>query len=175
MRNTITRTIAATLGLGLTLSLAGPVAAQERDAATPSSETTTTDARPADARPVRDRDATRPKKEVLRMACETADGEEEGRTHVGCRWRAATSDQAAGYQLWRIVDRGERALVARGGLDMLGARDVVPADAKVVRYAVLALNEDGRVVGQSRVQRIDLDDDGREVDARTRRRAKSVR
>ncbi len=113
------------------------------------------------------------------MACKTADGDEEGRTNVGCRWRAATSDQAAGYQLWRIVDRGERTLVARGGLDMLGARDVVPADAQVVRYAVLALNEDGRVVGQSRVQKIELgDDDGgndRVAKARIRGWAKSVR
>lgn len=161
MRNTISRTVAATLGLGLTLSLVGPVAAQDRTPSTTAAAAVeATDARPTDARPVRERDAERSKREVLQLSCKTADGDDEGRTHVGCRWRAATSDQAAGYQLWRIVDRGERMLVARGGLDMLGARDVVPAGATVVRYAVLALNEDGRVVGQSRVQKLELGDDG---------------
>lgn len=81
------------------------------------------------------------------------------RLHVGCRWRPAKSPEAAGYQLWRIVDRGERELVARGGLDMVGARDQVSAKAHVVRYAVIAVNDHGRRVGQSRVVEIRLHDD----------------
>lgn len=161
MRNTISRTVAATLGLGLTLSMAGPVAARDRIPSTTAAATVeAADVRPTDVRPVRERDVERPKREVLQLSCKAVDRDDEGRTHVGCRWRAATGDQAVGYQLWRIVDRGDRMLVARGGLDMLGARDVVPAGATVVRYAVLALNEDGRVVGQSRVQKLELGDDG---------------
>ena len=82
------------------------------------------------------------------------------RIHIGCRWRPSQHQATAGYQLWRIVDRGEREMVARGGLDMEGARDVVSAKARVVRYAVLAVNKDGRRVGQSRVVEIRLHDDG---------------
>jgi hypothetical protein len=81
------------------------------------------------------------------------------RIHIGCRWRPAQHQAAAGYQLWRIVDRGEREMVARGGLDMTGARDVVSAKSHLVRYAVIAVNENGRRVGQSRVVEIRLHDD----------------
>ena len=81
------------------------------------------------------------------------------RIHIGCRWRPAQHPAAVGYQLWRIVDRGHRELVARGGLDLVGARDVVSAKAHVVRYAVVAVNENGRRVGQSRVVEIRLHED----------------
>jgi len=96
------------------------------------------------------------------------------RIHIGCRWRPAQHPAAAGYQLWRIVDRGEREMVARGGLDMTGARDVVSAKSHLVRYAVIAVNEHGRRVGQSRVVEIRLHDD-RPDDRPARLRRHNVR
>ncbi len=155
------RVAAATVGLGLIVSLAAtePAAAQRTDRQA-TDDRAASDARPTDARP--DRRTT--DLEVLRLACAIADDQaditesdaaaEATRVRIGCRWRPAKSEKAAGYQLWRIVDRGEREAVARGGLDMLGARDVVPASAEVVRYAVIAVDENGRRVGQSRVQRV---------------------
>lgn len=154
------RAAATAIGLGLVISLAaaGSAAAQSADRQQ-ADDRATSDARPTDTRPAR-----RPADlEVLQLACAVADDEAaedevaEGdatRVRIGCRWRPAVSERAAGYQLWRIVDRGEREAVARGGLDMLGARDVVPASADVVRYAVIAVDEDGHRVGQSRVQRV---------------------
>ncbi|MEL7156096.1 MAG: hypothetical protein AAFN30_05795 [Actinomycetota bacterium] len=102
--------------------------------------------------------------EVLALHCAVADGAaaDATRVHIGCRWRPATHPRAVGYQLWRIVDRGERELVARGGLDMAGARDVVSAEAHVVRYAVIAVDGRGHRVGQSRVQTLVLDDTERD-------------
>lgn len=104
--------------------------------------------------------------EVLKMKCRAAKPAPDAtRIRLGCRWRAANHPDAVGYQLWRIVDRGERELVARGGLDLLGARDVVSAKASVVRYAVIAVDERGHRVGQSRVQKVVLrDGDGPRVD-----------
>jgi hypothetical protein len=163
-----TRAAAAGLGLGLAIAsfaVAGPAAAETatRDTASRDTGTSVDDASPAPVdtrrgRPTRDL-------EVLRLSCNVADGprvaaNDATRVHIGCRWRAAESKDVAGYQLWRIVDRGHRELVARGRLDMLGHRDVVSADANVVRYAVIAVNEHGRRIGQSRVERIVLDDRG---------------
>jgi hypothetical protein len=113
--------------------------------------------------------------EVLRMVCRVADGSpDDTRIHIGCRWRAAKNERVAGYQLWRIVDRDGREMVARGGLDMLGARDVVSAKASLVRYAVIAVDENGRRVGQSRVQRIVLNDDDRTDRIRVRPRSRNT-
>jgi hypothetical protein len=180
-----TRAATAALGFGLTLGLlAGPVSAQEtrpvNDAKVATAEhidikptdikptdikptdikptdTKPTDVRPTDVRP----DRREHDVEVLHLTCDIADGRSDAsRIHVGCKWRAATSERAAGYQLWRILDRGERQLVARVGLDTRGVRDVVPAHSSVVRYAVLALSEDGRVVGRSRVEQLMLESGG---------------
>lgn len=149
-----TRAAAAGVGLGLVLgsfALAGPAAAE------------TTDPAPSDVRSERDERPVHDL-EVLRLRCEAADGDAtDTRITIGCRWREAQSERAAGYQLWRIVDRGHRELVARGGLDMLGHRDVVAADSHLVRYAVIAVDENGRRVGQSRVERVELGDDDRPV------------
>ncbi len=89
---------------------------------------------------------TDPELEVLTMKCEAAD--EVVAAH--CEWRPTTSRTAVGYQLWRIVNRGEREMVWRGGLDHTAARDSLPDDTVLVRYAVLAVDKDGEVVGQSR-------------------------
>ena len=87
----------------------------------------------------------------LSLGCEG--GESDANGHVAaCRW--STTEDARAYQLWRIVDRGDRELV--GTFDNLTsiARDDVPNDAVLVRYAVIALDGDGEIVGQSRVQRV---------------------
>ncbi len=174
------RVAAATVGLGLLVSLTAtaPVGAQRPDR------------QPAEDRPTSE---TRPTRrtadlEVLQLACAIADAEgdeatdssdasDATRVRIGCRWRPATSERAVGYQLWRIVDRGEREAVARGGLDLTGARDVVPASAEIVRYAVIAVDEDGNRVGQSRVERIVLterdDHDRRLVDRARAERPRS--
>jgi hypothetical protein len=94
-----------------------------------------------------------PRREALHMKCRQV---EPGVAAVECAWRPATHPAAAGYQLWRIVDRGHRELVWRGGLDATSHVSPVPADASVARYAVLAVNKDGRIVGRSRVQTVHL-------------------
>ncbi len=166
---------AAIIGLVATGPVAAETDARTTDRARVAAEVA--DARPVDERPERPtRDL-----EVLRLACGIADDDQADdatRVHIGCRWRAATSERAAGYQLWRIVDRGERELVARGGLDLLGARDVVAADSHLVRYAVIAVDENGRRVGQSRVERVvitELDDHDRRLADRAKARTISSR
>lgn len=190
-RHRRTRASALAIGLGLIIGLlsAAPVAAETDDVDQRAQRArVTTDVRPTAERTER---PERPERdlEVLRLACGIADDEttapdvvangDEGasdatRVHIGCRWRAATSDRAVGYQLWRIVDRGERELVARGGLDLLAVRDVVAADTHLVRYAVIALDQNGNRVGQSRVERVvvvELDDHDKRLAARARTQA----
>lgn len=170
-RRPLTRAAVSVFGLGLTLGLfAGPASAGQR----PTVDAVPVDAAPVEVKPTDVRPQDRPTDrehdlEVLQLSCRLSDrSTDDARAHVGCEWRASTSRHATGYQLWRIVDRRERELVGRFGLDTLGARDVLPAGAEVVRFAVLAVNENGRVVGQSRVQRVELGgggDVGRDVEA----------
>ena len=154
----LTRAAAAALGLGLSLGLlAGPAAAADRDVATERTD---------EVHPLSGRADDTRRLEVLHLNCFVADGDDAIRAHIGCEWRSATNDRAAGYQLWRILDRGERELVGRVGLDVTSLRDIVPAGTKAVRYAVVAVSEKGNVVGQSRVQKIVLRIDDNEQDVR---------
>lgn len=153
-----------TAGIGLTLSLALVLPAGAVDEAP---APTRASAAEVDAQPVV-RPIDRPVLDVIPISCEA-----EGAT-VGCSWRATTAESAVGYQLWRIVDRGEREYVWRGGLDVTAARDAVPADAVVVRYAVLAVDADGNVVGQSRPVTLRLDEPERPIVNRSAIRATSV-
>lgn len=158
---------AAALAMGLTMVGIGPAAAETRGDVAPDHQLS--EAKPVDGRPVRvapDPTDTRPTRDVERLAlhCQAADDDTDvARTRVGCEWRAATSDRVVGYQLWRVVDRGDRQMVARVGTDTLAIRDVVPADSSVVRYAVLAVDADGNIVGRSAVERVVVA--GRSVDA----------
>lgn len=145
------------------LAVASPVDAEtDRDRATAAVDRVAD----RDVKPVTDR---RPDHRIerLSMKCGIIDGPsdvrpdirpdvrpEVKRVHIGCKWRPANHPKAVGYQLWRIVDRGEREGVARGGLDFLGHKDVVSSEAHLVRYAVISVDENGRRVGQSRVQRV---------------------
>lgn len=91
--------------------------------------------------------------EVLHIKCAQI---EPGVAAVECAWRPATHPKAVGYQLWRIIDRGHRELIWRGGLGATSHVSRVPTDASVARYAVLAMNENGRIVGRSRVQNVEF-------------------
>ena len=123
--------------------------------------------------PMRDRavvdvrpDIRPPKVDVLSLGCE---GRREGE-NLGavCRWSAA--DEVRAYQLWRIIDRGERELVGTFDNTTTIARDDVPDDARVVRYAVLGLDGDREIVARSRVVRIRFRQTDRpSVDALVRR------
>ena len=88
---------------------------------------------------------------ALSLGCAGGESDANGQV-AACRW--STTEDARAYQLWRIVDRGDRELV--GTFDNLTtiARDDVPNDAVLVRYAVIALDGDREIVGQSRVQRV---------------------
>lgn len=74
---------------------------------------------------------------------------------VTCTWESATSEKATQYELWRYVRGADhRELVATTGLDRTTVTDSVPADAKAVVYAVLALDDDGHIVGRSALKRV---------------------
>ena len=83
----------------------------------------------------------------------TADIAHPGQKVAKCEWSEIDGDVRA-YQLWRIVNRGHRELVGTYGADTLQARDSLPRDAHVVRYAVLALDHDGHIIGRSRVAKV---------------------
>lgn len=144
--------------IGASLAMAGGLAIPSGVAAEterpPRDIPATSDARPTD----RVADV-----EVLHMKCAQL---EPGIAAVECSWRRATHPDAVGYQLWRIIDRGHREPIWRGGLDATSHTSRVPADASVARYAVLAVNQHGRIVGRSRVQTVRLRLPEPEVDVR---------
>ncbi len=142
MRRTLT---AAGVGLGLLIGTVGGTMAP----ASAETDRAVTD------RPVTDR--LHHDLDVMAMRC----AQRSTLDVVVCEWRPTEARTAVGYQLWRIVDRGDRELVWRGGLDTTRVVDEVPADAKVVRYAVLAIDESGRIVGRSRPVRVKLEEPDR--------------
>ena len=84
--------------------------------------------------------------ETLRFDCAfLIDGATRG---VGCHWGASTRPAAVRYVLFRSVDGGRRQAVYATGLN--GRRSFLDRDVKAgqtVRYAVVALAADGRIVG----------------------------
>jgi len=65
-----------------------------------------------------------------------------------CRWSDAVRDSAVRYVLWRSVNGGPREAIYRTPED--GRRSFLDTDVKPgqrIRYAVVALNAGGRVVG----------------------------
>ena len=83
--------------------------------------------------------------EELRFRCAIV--LDDGLKGVACRWSEATRPAAVRYVLFRSVDGGPREKIYRTGLD--GRRGFLDTDVKrgqVVRYAVVALAADGRVV-----------------------------
>ncbi len=125
------------------LGLVAPAAAQDVE-------------RPTNAETVRVRRDVRPHVRpdvrpdivVLSLGCD-ARRDDTGNLGAACRW--STTDTARGYQLWRIVDRGHRELIGTYNAETNVARDDAPDDAHLVRYAVLALDADGDIIGRSRV------------------------
>ena len=72
---------------------------------------------------------------------------DDGLQGVACRWSEATRPAAVRYVLYRSVDGAPREKIYRTGL--AGRRGVLDTDVKrgqVIRYAVVALAADGRVV-----------------------------
>jgi hypothetical protein len=87
--------------------------------------------------------------EVLRFNCffkvDGVDGAIQG---VECHWSAATRPTAVRYVLYRSVDGAARQAIYRTPL--AGARSFLDRDVKAgqtIRYAVVALAADGRIVG----------------------------
>ena len=133
--------------LGATLAMAGVLAM-------PGGVSAQTDRAVTDERPTTAPEIERlPAIELLHMKCRQV---EPGVAAVECAWRKAGYSPAVGYQLWRVIDRGERELVWRGGLDTTSHVSRVPKDATVARYALLAVTKQGHIVGRSRVQTIRL-------------------
>lgn len=81
----------------------------------------------------------------------------EGQKIATCQWSEVDADVRA-HQLWRIVNRSHRELVGTYDATTFSARDRLPADAHVVRYAVLALDHEGEIVGRSRVATVRFPD-----------------
>ncbi len=74
---------------------------------------------------------------------------------VACRWAASTRPAAVRYVLFRSVDGAAREAIYRTPLN--GRRSFLDTDVasgQRIRYAVLALAVDGRVVGMSRVDAV---------------------
>lgn len=115
------------------------------------------DVRPDDVRP--DVRPDRPM-EVLKLECERLE-DVDGKA-AGCRWSA--SDDARGYQLWVIVNRGARELVGTYGAETLGAKDRLPEDTLVARYAVVALDNAGEIIGRSRIETVRFRQDPPAID-----------
>ena len=84
--------------------------------------------------------------EALRFNCLIIiDGAHRG---VQCRWSDALRPAAERYVLWRSVDGAAREAIYRVGED--GRRSFFDTDVKPgqhIRYAVVALDANGRVVG----------------------------
>lgn len=71
-----------------------------------------------------------------------------GHKVVECKWTGTENVRA--YQLWRLVNRGHRELVGTYDNETFNAKDRPGNDALVVKYAVLALDADGEIIGRSR-------------------------
>lgn len=91
--------------------------------------------------------------EALRFNCfYKIDATVEG---VACSWGASTRPAAARYVLFRSVDGAAREAIYRTPL--YGRRSFLDTDVasgQSIRYAVVALAADGRVVGVSRVDTV---------------------
>lgn len=95
--------------------------------------------------------------EALRFRCAFVIADEA--RGVGCRWSEATRPAAERYVLLRSVDGGPREKIYRTGLD--GRRAFLDTDIKAgqhIRYAVVALAADGRVVGLGGPVRVRIPD-----------------
>ena len=73
---------------------------------------------------------------------------DEGTTSAVCRWSDTTRTSAVKYVLYRSVDGAAREAIYRTGEDgrrSFRDRDVKPGQS--IRYAVVAVNASGRIVG----------------------------
>ncbi|MFK8023014.1 MAG: hypothetical protein AB8G26_03530 [Ilumatobacter sp.] len=98
--------------------------------------------------------------EPLRLECRTADeapAADATRVGVGCRWTTPTTARV--LTLWRSVDGGARERVASFTHPFPSSyRDVVPATAQRVVYAVIGTASSGVIVARSRAEHVVIPD-----------------
>lgn len=85
--------------------------------------------------------------ERIELACERVGTSD--RSGVGCRWSAASREDAKGYKLVRSIDGGARETIFRKGID--GPNHYVDAPLRGghrYTYAVLVLDGHGSVIGE---------------------------
>jgi hypothetical protein len=91
--------------------------------------------------------------EQLRMAC-TQDFV-NGESGVLCRWSESTQPEVRGYLLYRIVDRDQREVIARLGLDERNAFfDTAVTPGARLTYGVVAVDGAGSVVAAGGPQQL---------------------
>jgi hypothetical protein len=97
--------------------------------------------------------AAPPGLEVIELGCVLSVGAES----VHCRWTAPTAPGAETSSLWRSVDGHGRELVASFPADGQTAyRDPVPPGASRLVYALIVTNADGRIVGRSWPEKVEI-------------------
>jgi hypothetical protein len=91
--------------------------------------------------------------EQLRMAC--AQDFVNGERGVLCRWSESTQPQARGYLVYRIVDRDQREVIARLGLDERNAFfDTAVTPGATLTYGVISVDGAGSVVAAGGPQQL---------------------
>jgi hypothetical protein len=91
--------------------------------------------------------------EQLRMAC--AQDFAEGERGVLCRWSESTQPGVRGYLVYRIMDRDQREVIARIGLDERNAFfDTAVTPGTTLTYGVTAVDVAGNVLGVGGPQRL---------------------
>lgn len=144
MHRSLRKMLVTALTIGVViLGLVAPASAETQTR----TRQTDTDVAVVAARPVR-----RPAHiDALSLGC-AARRDGDGGIGAACRW--GSSDEVRTYQLWRIIDRGDRQLVGTYDFETFAARNDVPDDAHVARYAVIGLDGEGEIVARSRVARV---------------------
>jgi len=94
--------------------------------------------------------------EPMRLECAAHPIDSAPGAVVGCEWNEVSNDAAVGYILWKSVDGGERAEIARVGLETTHVRDDEVAPGHRFTYVVTAVDQAGAIVGQSRSETVGI-------------------
>ncbi len=93
--------------------------------------------------------------DAMRLRCRAVAARGDS-AEIGCTWSSTEAESAVGYVLWRGVAEGDRAVVARTGLDELSYIDTEVAVGHRYLYVVTAVDADGEVVARSRAEHVGL-------------------
>lgn len=101
-----------------------------------------------------------PTVEVLKLRCAVLNlSEPDARHRVGCEWSVPHADGARVLTLWRSIDGAARERVVSFTHPFKTAyRDVVPAGAHRVSYAVIVTDSHGEIVARSRATTLRIPD-----------------